>query len=306
MTSESETLARLLAYHDNIDVPQVVIEDDVRRGRSRVRRTRGLIAGGAVLAVATLLVTGSLLSGGDRVQQPQPIKPHPSPTGTPSPTATESVARGPGWPGAVRDGSAWPRVSPVRTDVGALLGYVDSAQAWIDPADDAEVGLVDLRYVVSMPRIRVKGPDVTGEWRLRLARKWPGRTEIGPADGVVEYGVVVDTDGDRVADCQIGINDSAPQTHRYGDYRVWVTNLHSGVTAEQVGGPYGVPIDFVLPDESGQFVGFFFLTRGQPCHFRRGLHYYVYASATDVDGHVTAWDFAPDAAWLEESTDQQL
>ena len=45
MISESEALARLVEYHDHIAVPPVFPEEDVRRGRRRVRRTRALVAG---------------------------------------------------------------------------------------------------------------------------------------------------------------------------------------------------------------------------------------------------------------------
>lgn len=301
MTSESDTLARLLAYHDHIDVPHVAIEDDVRRGRRRVRRNRGLIAGGAALAVATVVAASSLLSGGERVQKPQPMMPSPTSTEVQSPGPTESVTPEQGWPAAVRDGTSWPRVTPKRAEVGSHLGLGSDALGWVDDASDAEGGLVDIRYVASPGRFSVDGHAMIGEWRISLAKRWPGRSEIGPADGVVEYGVVVDSDDDQVADCQIGINDGA---QRLGDYRVWVTNLRTGITKEQVGAPYGVPIDFALPDETGEYVAFFFLTHGQPCDFRGPIHYYAYASATDVDGHVTAWDFAPDAAWLEGTADE--
>lgn len=292
MTSESDTLARLVAYHDHIDTPPVPIEDDVRRGRRRVRRNRGLVAGGVGLAVATVVATSLLLSGEDQVQKPQPITPSPPPTKTASP---EPVV-----PDAVRDGTSWPRVKPQQTELGSQLGMGDVAMAWVDDAGDVDVDLVDIRLVGSTS----DGQEVTGDWRMTLAKAWPGRSKIGPADGVVEYGVVVDSDGDRVADCHIGINDDTRQVHSYGDYRVWVTNLRSGVTREQVGGPYGFPIDFALPDETGTWVGFFFLTQGQqPCHFRGPVRYYMYASAIDRDGHVIARDFAPDAAWLQGTPD---
>ena len=82
MTSESDTLARLLDYHDHIDVPPVAIEDDVRRGRRRVRRTKGLIAGGAALAVATVVATIFLPLPRCRVL-PRPRASRPSRAGLP-------------------------------------------------------------------------------------------------------------------------------------------------------------------------------------------------------------------------------
>ena len=74
----------------------------------------------------------------------------------------------------------------------------------------------------------------------------PLASTLDPARWVIEHGVVVDSDGDRVADCRIGISTDAPTP---GDFRVWVTDLTTGDTAEQVGGPYGVPIDFSHPAE---------------------------------------------------------
>lgn len=284
MTDDSEALTRLLAYHDHIAAPPVAVADDVRRGRRRVRRTRTLVASGAALAVATAVATGALLSGGDPVSAPPPL------VQTPTPTASPTVTPGPGWPGAVRDGRAWAQVTPERDAAGT------------DQATDAGGGIVDIRSVNAGPREFGDGTRVTGEWRIRFAEGWPGGTEIGPSDGVVEYGVVVDTDDDRVADCRIGINDDAPRVGSKGQYRVWVTNIDEGRTEEQVGPPYGIPIDFALPDEIGApFLYFFFVALGGPCDFRGAISYYAYAVVTDPQGNVTASDFAPDASWLVAS-----
>lgn len=232
--------------------------------------------------------------------------PTPGRTATPSPSPTENATPALGWPGAVRDGASWPQVNAKRSQIGTRLGLGSTALVWIDDAGDAAVRSVDIRSVASQGRFTVHHRGITGEWRLDLAEAWPRkRSDVGPADGVIEYGVVVDTDGDRVADCQIGINDGIHQKHRYGDYRVWVTNLRSGVTKQQIGGPYGFPIDFALPDEIGQsWMSFFFLSKGSPCWFRGPVHYYAYASATDADGNVVAWDFAPNAAWLKGTANE--
>lgn len=131
----------------------------------------------------------------------------------------------------------------------------------------------------------------------------PLASTLDPARRIIQHGVVVDADGDRVADCHIGINTDAP---RPGHLRVWVQNLTTGVTDERVGPPYGIPVDFAHPSEgedvpqsSARTVEFFFLTsRPEPCDgFGPEATFYVYAFVTDQD-RVTARDYAPDSAWL--------
>ena len=79
-----------------------------------------------------------------------------------------------------------------------------------------------------------------------------------------------------------------------------MTNLGTGNVAEQVGPPYGVPIDFVHPDEErgSRTMRFFFLTGPRDCDLYVPASYYAYASLTR-DGRVVAWDYAPDAGWVE-------
>ena len=88
MTDELEVLNRLVDYHDHIAPPVVPVADDVRRGRRRVRRNRGIVTGGAALAVAGIMLTASLVTGGDRDAAPAPATP--SPTPTPAPTKVQS------------------------------------------------------------------------------------------------------------------------------------------------------------------------------------------------------------------------
>ena len=44
MNHEHDVLSQLVDYHDHISAPLVPLADDLRRGRGRVRRNRGLLA----------------------------------------------------------------------------------------------------------------------------------------------------------------------------------------------------------------------------------------------------------------------
>ena len=113
---------------------------------------------------------------------------------------------------------------------------VHATQRWEDPRDTAEpwVDIVSVKYSLTN----------SGHWEIDLAET-PTRGR-GPTQ-VLSYGLVLDTKGDGVADYLVGIEDR--QTGP-GDYRVWVTDLATGETSEQIGPPYGYPIEFAHPDES--------------------------------------------------------
>lgn len=73
MTHEQDVLSRLVDYHDHISARHVPLADDLRRGRGRVRRNRGLLAAGAALGVVSMIAAVSLSDGGrsaDDVPQP--------------------------------------------------------------------------------------------------------------------------------------------------------------------------------------------------------------------------------------------
>lgn len=86
MNDELDVMRRLVDYHDHIAAPPVLVADDLHRGRRRVRRNRGVLAGGAALALASVAVAVSLVSGGDPAERPQPLGP-PSPSSTFTPVA---------------------------------------------------------------------------------------------------------------------------------------------------------------------------------------------------------------------------
>ena len=134
-----------------------------------------------------------------------------------------------GWMGPLRSDVA----TMPRTDVPG--NFVD---VWSLPdADDASVAGIDVT------RIWTTGPR---KWTLALRELPPPDTALDATKTIIGYGLVLDDGGDGVPDCLIGVNNDTPQP---SEYRVWVTNLDSGATEEQIGPPYGFPIEFGHPDE---------------------------------------------------------
>jgi hypothetical protein len=82
MNHEHDVLNRLVDYHDHISAPLVPFADDLHRGRRRVRRNRGLLAGGVALATVSMIAAVWLFDGGRSADDvPQPA--HPSGLTTP-------------------------------------------------------------------------------------------------------------------------------------------------------------------------------------------------------------------------------
>jgi hypothetical protein len=286
MTSEPDTLAQLVAYHDHIAVPPFTVADDVRRGRRRVRRNRGLVTAGVALAVVGAAVVATTFDGSRLVDRPLPLAPMPS-AATPSPS--------PPWE-RIRPASEEASMPVLNMDPHAMPeNAAEEDHVWNDTADTAFSG-VDIEKVRRPSYRRL-------EWHLELRGSPPPAATLDPERQVVEYGLVVDGDGDLVADCQIGISSNASTA---GDYRVWVTNLRTGVSENRIGPPYGVPFDFTHPDEAASedpppqipTMKFYFLYESPtPCdQFGESANFYAWASMTD-NGRVTR-DFAPNAAWL--------
>ena len=75
MNHEHDVVSRLVDYHDHISAPQVPLADDLHRGRRRVRRNRGLVAGGVALAFASMVAAVSMFTGGRSADRPQPADP---------------------------------------------------------------------------------------------------------------------------------------------------------------------------------------------------------------------------------------
>jgi hypothetical protein len=157
---------------------------------------------------------------------------------------------------------------------------------------------------------------------------WP--PEVDPTEQWIAYGLVVDDNGDGVADRRFGI-DNTPQTAAgEREYRKWITDLHTGQTVSQVGTAgsdtlWGTNFPAGRPEQP----------RMSPCSggsnpppWTRGLSlaafpfggditgpgpngggssgavpalFYAWASVI-VDGRVVATDYAPDAGWLHPSS----
>jgi hypothetical protein len=170
-----------------------------------------------------------------------------------------------------------------------------------DPTDASEEG-VD---IVGIDDFYTDQP----QWSFSLAGFPPAAASLHPAETVIEYGLVFETTGDGVADYVVGINNEAPKA---GDFRVWVTRLATGVREQQVGAPYGYPVEFSHPDEraadpehASPTMTFTFLSGSAPWAWYGGqgdlpgedVRFYVWASVTS-GSDVIAWDYAPDYGWL--------
>jgi hypothetical protein len=75
MNHELNIFSRVVDYHDHISAPPVPVADDLRRGRRRVRRNRGLLAGGVVIGLASVVTAVSLFTGGPSADHLQPTRP---------------------------------------------------------------------------------------------------------------------------------------------------------------------------------------------------------------------------------------
>ena len=184
---------------------------------------------------------------------------------------------------------------PVRTDPdGAVIAMSESTSERRD-AQDAAPSWAD---ITNASVITVAGQI---HWYLDLAGWPPAMAAIDPGETVIAYGLVLETNGDGLADYVVGIDNDAP---RRGDHRVWVTDLATGDTDEQLGPPYGFPVEFSHPADhrddatmEGPQMVFTFLPGSVPRGMSDGGRFYAWASVTEGD-EVVAWDYAPDAAWL--------
>ena len=157
---------------------------------------------------------------------------------------------------------------------------------WDDPVD-APVEWVDIR------RVRLYNAD-RPHWAIELKKDPPRAKGLEPGR-LIAYGLVLDTNGDGEADYVMGLDNDAPEQ---GDFHVWVTDLATGEVEEQVGPPYGFPLEFGHPDEPDMSGGVFltFLPGSAPPDVTAAVRFYAWAGEFR-DGKIVASDYAPDTGW---------
>ena len=261
----------------------------------------------ALLATACANIAPSVepASGGSAAAIPSgrhTVSSSAKPSTKPAPSNLQTLSQAPA-PSAT-PGAATRWTGPVRTDFGPVL--VDgmswrNGQGWYEwDGEDTR-----LRYV-DITEVRMNS-DTQPNWHLVLAHAPPMATEIDPSETVISYGLTFDRDGDGVADYVVGISNEAPVA---GEFRVWVSDLVTGEGQEQVGGPYGYPVEFHHPDEGSVIdpglpsMVFTFLLGSRPEGIDHKTRFYAWASLT-VDGEVRAWDYAPHIGWLSSSRPNQ-
>ena len=89
---DTDLIRQLQASFDDIPLPAGTLDDDVRRGRTRLHRARTLSASGVAAAVALAVGVTFLVTGTNRADEPIP----PIDTPTPTPTTSTSVQTEPG------------------------------------------------------------------------------------------------------------------------------------------------------------------------------------------------------------------
>lgn len=244
-----------------------------RRGLQRRRRRTALSAVVAVAALAVvLLVARNWVPGAGEAAPPVPAGPTPT-TGTP---ARQDVVRA--QPGQGEDS-------------GPVLAWTDGG--------DTTIGAADIRRI-EVTRSVGDGPA----WVFTLAAPYPSEASLDAQRRVIEYGLVIDSNMDRIPDCEIGMNNDNHTESEPRNLRVWVKNLRSGVVEERIGGPYGKPVEFYHPYDGTRegttpLARFLFLGGdSSPCDGSGdGDNIYAWTEVRD-NGRVIARDVAPDTAWL--------
>jgi hypothetical protein len=182
---------------------------------------------------------------------------------------------------------------------------------YLDPTDDA-------------------GPEVT-PWADINMVSFCGRTCLqvwvpspppnhDPADRWIAYGLVVDDDGDGVADRRLGIDNVPMTVGGEREHRTWITDLHTGRTVSAIGDSYGLG-DFTFEGTSYPVVGTSEANGSPDCsagsarfNFAGGdvagggtfgavpAPFFAWVSVIE-EGRVVATDYAPDTGWLQPSSD---
>ena len=154
MNNEHDVLSQLVDYHDHISAPHVPLADDIHRGRRRVRRNRGLLAGGVALALVSVVAAGSMFTSERSADLPQP---------------------------ADRPGLSTPLVAPKSLLDIRELGF------HVEPVPDVVVTdsfEIDQDRQLTNVKVKVFGDD--GETDLQVAVYYQGRSPELPSTGTSE------------------------------------------------------------------------------------------------------------------------
>jgi hypothetical protein len=300
---------------------------DRRREAKGVARRSGRGRGITLLAAAALLLVGGALAAGSGILRlPSVVPPVPAPSvvavATTSPDATSPS------PNMLASPTPVPSATPAPiTWTVASLKEDWPAPVRAEPAGAAIV--LPILLMVVDGQVESAGQHADGSWdtgsdvfpwvdihevgfcqgqtaciRITLVSNHP--PVVDPAEQWIAYGVVVDDDGDGVADRRFGVDNS--QVTAPGEdpqRRQWITDLHTGRTLleDDFGetffdtfyppGAYGVDgarLSFGGDATGGGKIG------GLP------ERYYAWASVIE-NGRVVATDYAPDAGWLAPSAD---
>jgi hypothetical protein len=215
------------------------------------------------------------------------------------------------WTGLVRDE---PTGEPV-------IVHGESPTPSADPriTDEKGDGMIGSSGLVDIVGVDVQAPCIGLALcaNFTVAGDLPQERIGDPLDTLVAYGLVIDRQGDGMADLQAGIDNA------FGHRRTWRTDLRAGETVSRShwqlpdgsvdagvpwvkGGysnyaPYPDPSDVPdsFPDESAHsgWVGVSHWLRIVEELPDPVLNFYVFAAAIR-DGKVVAVDYAPDAGWL--------
>lgn len=263
---------------------------DIDRAINEVTTSRRRWAGVIGVAATVVVLLTTMVGPG---WQPVAVEPAAPPPTAPQPGPTTPSEQW--WPDVPEE---W--LGPLRGR-GTLVQRMQVAgevRSWQDPLD-AKVGWVDVERVT----IGIGGSQPL--WGIELAANPPPAAGLAPGL-TIAYGLVLDTDADGAADFLVGIDNDAPEQ---GDFHVWVTNLGTGETDEQIGPPYGYPIEFAHPDEhrpddpeGPPTMRFTFLGISGPADLDgRTVRFYAWTSAAR-DGRVVAYDYAPNSGWITTDT----
>jgi len=258
----------------------------------------------AVVATVVFLATGCASGQGAPSGAASPTSPVGGPTLTPTVRPSQS------------DAATGPSASPSPTPTPLLWTEASLKEDWPAPVRGEPAG--DAIVVPIQDEAREVIPDRLGDTGS-AAHPWVDIRELRvgpyvvtftlpnlppdehPTEQWIAYGVVFDDDCDGVPDRRVG-KDNTPETLAgWGDnYRVWITDLHTGRTVVQEG-------DYV----GDVYVGAWFHGRfsfGHDTTNGGGMKgtslvdrpFYVWASVIQ-DGRVVATDYGPDVGWLDTS-----